>query len=198
MNGRELKMLTKPELEAIRERVEKATAGPWRMYHPQSGYYYVGNHIEDLPVCLMDGDLNQRRDDAWFIALARTDISALLQHISELETQLAEAQAQVEGLVGALEDIKQKAWAWSHTFNNQHRAEMKDIEAQCTKTISTLPADWLAQAQRREAVIRAAEKVWNQWREFRGSVPITGEMVILEAEDIQFLETVEAYQKGGA
>lgn len=125
-------------------------------------------------------------------------ILSLIESINYLSDELAEAQAQVEGLVGALEDIKQKAWALSHTFNNQHRAEMKDIEAQCTKAISTLPADWLAQAQRREAVVRAAEKFWNHWREFRGSVPITGEMVILEAEDIQFLETVEAYQKGGA
>src|SRR5690606_15701022 len=71
-----------------------------RMYHPQSGCYYVGNYIEDLRVCLMDGDLNQRRDDAWFIALARTDIPALLQHIEVLRRLRRTAQHSLVALYG--------------------------------------------------------------------------------------------------
>ncbi len=87
-------MLTKEELEEIRERCEKATQGPW--YHRQAGmvsskgeeYDWISStEKHDRPTktilgreCLYGGT-----SDYAFIASSRTDIPKLLAHIEELE-----------------------------------------------------------------------------------------------------------------
>jgi hypothetical protein len=86
----------KPDLKAIRERCEAATAGDWGSsredmdsYIPSTdgewtpvAYVYRGNEPR-IPVM---GDMF--RYDSRFIAHARTDIPALLDYIAELEKQL--------------------------------------------------------------------------------------------------------------
>jgi hypothetical protein len=75
--------LTKEQLEAIRQRAENAAAGPWDIF--EGGYVVQGDGmILGNPVAKCKND-----EDATFIAHARTDIPALLDHIAELEAELA-------------------------------------------------------------------------------------------------------------
>ncbi|MCP6682932.1 hypothetical protein [Bacillus nakamurai] len=85
--------LTKDQLEVIRKRSEKATEGPWKL---------CGNKWGDLVVYspTMRSGMNNggeiaeieftstQLDDADFIATARQDIPALLDHIAELQGKI--------------------------------------------------------------------------------------------------------------
>ncbi|ATN94393.1 hypothetical protein BSP21_046 [Bacillus phage BSP21] len=85
--------LTKDRLEEIRKRSEKAKEGPWK---------FCGNKWGDLVVYspTVRGGRNNggeiaeieftttQLEDADFIANARQDIPALLNHIAELEAEL--------------------------------------------------------------------------------------------------------------
>jgi hypothetical protein len=79
--------LTQEQLEAIRQRAEKATPGPWEF----DGVFYCGEFPYYIDLITGAGDIGVRhnKDDATFIAHARTDIPALLDHIAELEAELA-------------------------------------------------------------------------------------------------------------
>lgn len=92
----------KPDIEAIRERAEKATEGPWvsiadvrpsvTVINPQNEYAergYIG-YGNLLFLNKYTGNMN----DANFIAHARTDIPDLLAYIAELEA-VAEAARDV-------------------------------------------------------------------------------------------------------
>jgi hypothetical protein len=91
--------LTQEQLEAIRQRAEKATPGPWEIRwgevvtkhpdHQNVSQWYDG--YSNAICSLNDGEyiINSNEDnDATFIAHARTDIPALLDHIAELEAEL--------------------------------------------------------------------------------------------------------------
>lgn len=84
-------MLTHDQIRAIRERAEKATAGPWQCQVPALTVGFPRGKIKPLKI---EGRLYNHPmlpiDDAEFIAHARTDIPALLAHIEELEAKLAE------------------------------------------------------------------------------------------------------------
>ncbi|MCL2182363.1 MAG: hypothetical protein FWB85_02695 [Chitinispirillia bacterium] len=70
-------MLTKEKLTEIRERAEKATPGPWGNGLLANGVYTMrGNEI-----CSFDGERN-KQSNSHFVANARTDIPALLEHIA--------------------------------------------------------------------------------------------------------------------
>lgn len=85
------------ELTAIRERAEAASAGPW-VVEDDDGYSHAV--IVDEPgfgtmyVCQ---DLSQGHDDglndAEFIAHAREDVPALLDHAAELQARLDKVRA---------------------------------------------------------------------------------------------------------
>jgi hypothetical protein len=88
--------LAQEQLEAIRQRAENATPGPWKwsgdkfgdivVYSPERrGFHNNGGEIAEL-------DFGSQAD-ATFIAHARTDIPALLDHITELEAELARLKA---------------------------------------------------------------------------------------------------------
>lgn len=89
------KRLTDEELQAIRERVEKATAGPWQIgKQSPNGLNNVGT---------MDGLLTAQTTDesnASFIAHAREDIPKLLAEIERLRGRLEYAQAVVDLVFG--------------------------------------------------------------------------------------------------
>jgi hypothetical protein len=99
-------LLTDGELRAVRERVERATPGPWD-YHGYTTSYHIAQilnghyHASPRVVHATLGKSVFNQDDpeigaggvrmmvdAEFIAHARTDIPALLAHISALTAQL--------------------------------------------------------------------------------------------------------------
>jgi hypothetical protein len=75
--------LTQEQLEAIRQRAENATPGPWQIATTTDGAYVLDT--DDMIIAATI----ERTEDASFIAHARTDIPALLDHIAELEAELA-------------------------------------------------------------------------------------------------------------
>ncbi|WP_324271507.1 hypothetical protein U7118_07460 [Bacillus subtilis] len=86
--------ITKEKLEEIRKRAEAATEGPWKFCGNKWGDLAVyspsiragmnnGGEIAELEGALLT--------DADFIANARQDIPALLDHIAELEAELKAA-----------------------------------------------------------------------------------------------------------
>jgi hypothetical protein len=93
--------LAQEQLEAIRQRAENATPSPWKwsgdkfgdivVYSPERrGFHNNGGEIAEL-------DFGSQ-SDAIFIAHARTDIPALLDHIAELEAELAYLNGVTESL----------------------------------------------------------------------------------------------------
>jgi len=73
--------MTNEELQAIKERCEKATSGPWRAHK-----YDVDYRVGSTWVFLFD-DIDG--DTAQFIAHAREDVPALLEEIERLKARLA-------------------------------------------------------------------------------------------------------------
>jgi hypothetical protein len=84
--------LTQEQLEAVRQRAENATPGPWetceisKLSHAK-WFGVLGGGSDDSLIDIGVDTLNEA--DATFIAHARTDIPALLEHIAELEAELA-------------------------------------------------------------------------------------------------------------
>jgi hypothetical protein len=85
------KTMTKEELQAIRERANAATAGPWDDYW-ETGYEDSHPVIQQLgkpPNCTLGECVvpgyRVKRLDAHFIAAARSDIPKLLDYIAFLE-----------------------------------------------------------------------------------------------------------------
>lgn len=80
-------MLTKYQIESIRKRAESATEGPWRLYDE---YCDTVETYSGKSVARVQSEGN-RLSDMEFIANARQDIPALLDHIAELEAELKAA-----------------------------------------------------------------------------------------------------------
>lgn len=78
-------MLTPENTAAIRERAEKATAGPWKFEDEHELKGATNTQIYSEPCA--DHEQNDRDKD--FIAHSRTDIPALLAHVEELEAKHA-------------------------------------------------------------------------------------------------------------
>ncbi|MFD5916203.1 hypothetical protein ACFVYP_06915 [Kitasatospora sp. NPDC058201] len=82
------------DLDAIQARCNAATNGPWTLHDALNGdgfpgHLWVVENLDDGPgdhhVLINIGT----RDDAEFIARARTDVPALLARVRQLETDLA-------------------------------------------------------------------------------------------------------------
>jgi len=87
--------LTQGQLEAIRQRAENATPGPWILSPEKCGPDGQGvyeaesfGHICEVGDPYPRGN-NRPQENMEFIAHARTDIPLLLDHIAELEAELA-------------------------------------------------------------------------------------------------------------
>lgn len=85
--------MTDDELDAIEQRANAATPGPWLVLEQSSdevwfgdGYYDVGPTKEgfEIGTALVGGE----REDAKFIAAARTDVPALVAKVRRLRKQL--------------------------------------------------------------------------------------------------------------
>lgn len=108
-------MLSKAELEAIRERCDKATPGPW-IGDVRSGIAAVyeapyrnclANEPEDF-IAIWHGSYDAKTscwylpegiaNDCLFASAARSDVPALLDHIAELEARAELAERRLEAL----------------------------------------------------------------------------------------------------
>lgn len=95
--------MTKPNIEQIRQRVEAATPGPWKMSNyrplyviqrnPNESTYEIGDNEFKPIIC------TQEPGDSKFIAHARTDIPALLAYIETLEAENREMKQWIKGTV---------------------------------------------------------------------------------------------------
>jgi hypothetical protein len=97
--------MTEDELNEIRERLEDATPGPWKI--DDGG---VNDHIHSIgPICGYDFDsLNFKNIDdpnVQFIAHASTDISNLLDEVERLREEIKRLEGELE-LMGKLSHIQ--------------------------------------------------------------------------------------------
>ncbi len=91
--------MTKDDLEAIRQRAEAATEGYWGADDsewPGNGNlrYWINTHWDGVAAAVT-------KEDAEFIANARQDIPALLDHIAEIDRKLRKAEL----IIGRVEDL---------------------------------------------------------------------------------------------
>ena len=84
--------MTSLDLAAIRQRVEKATEGPWNTgfdYEKNDPIVLAPGYIEHtVDYTLTEGGLEHGKADAEFIAHAREDIPALLDEIDRLNATI--------------------------------------------------------------------------------------------------------------
>ncbi|WP_253724031.1 hypothetical protein [Bacillus velezensis] len=93
--------LTKDQLEEIRQRTEAATEGPWRIGKQSPNGL---NNIGTIGGLLTAQTTNE--DDAKYIANARQDIPALLDHIAEVEQELREATLIIDRVENLLSKMR--------------------------------------------------------------------------------------------
>lgn len=88
--------LTKDQLEVIRKRSEKAKAGPWKLCGNKWGDLVVYSGMNNGGEIAEMEFTTTQLEDADFIANARQDIPALLDHIAALQgkIEIYEAYAQ--------------------------------------------------------------------------------------------------------
>ena len=85
--------LTKRDLESIKERAEKATPGPWCVAGSERDYVIAkhgdSERCSDNPVIYADDDcLHGRKEDAEFIAHARSDVPQLVDEVYRLRVMM--------------------------------------------------------------------------------------------------------------
>ena len=91
--------MTDKELADIRERLEKATPGPWEHTHKDCKHFmssdFVDRKGDDIGVGLVTSDINQDNADLYatdadmeFIAHARQDVPILLAEVERLQAEL--------------------------------------------------------------------------------------------------------------
>ena len=93
--------MTTPEspFSAIKERLERATPGPWKSTTPpwNEGWVYVVAPDQDehdvISKIEFDGDEAECRADAEFIAAAPSDIRTLLEAVEEKDAEIARLRA---------------------------------------------------------------------------------------------------------
>lgn len=112
-------MLTDKQIAEIRERVERATVGPWKSKYDydsdghvirmgtalNSPGRYESHHIINYSHCLYPEDGHQYKEaesNAKFIVAARVDVPALLDTIAELRFRLNAANGIIDVIRGAM------------------------------------------------------------------------------------------------
>jgi len=92
--------MTSDELKEIRERVEKATPGPWWVWADDRGYMSVCR-TEGKPLQVPMGcqSVEVRRADAELMAQSRQDIPKLLSHIQEQADEIERYKPAVQEVV---------------------------------------------------------------------------------------------------
>ncbi|MEA0564996.1 hypothetical protein [Lysinibacillus irui] len=87
-------MINQEQLNAIKERVAKATPGPWESEETVEGHIDIFNPNEDYAVCQTGNEtydcLND--GDTEFIKHAITDVPALVTEVERLQTELEKTE----------------------------------------------------------------------------------------------------------
>jgi hypothetical protein len=86
-------MLTQADLNAIKERAEKATPGPWSF---DGDFTARINGMLEPVIYAGYGELFVRDEDIDFITSAHTDITKLAAEVERLENAIAEAISDIE------------------------------------------------------------------------------------------------------
>ncbi len=89
--------MTNKELDAISERAEKATPGPWGEVAESGEWWLSGPDIYDDAV-MSTNDTEISQADVDFIAAARTDVPALVAEVRRLSGQLEAATAHIDAV----------------------------------------------------------------------------------------------------
>src|SRR5690606_41216201 len=90
-------MLTQAELNAIKERAEKATPGPWSF---DGDFTARINGMLEPVIYAGYGELIVRDEDIDFITSAHTDITKLAAEVERLKKAIAEAISDIETKIG--------------------------------------------------------------------------------------------------
>lgn len=95
-------MITTEELEQMKERAEKATAGPW--YYEIDGDLWADGQVVLSPLLTEHGVnvLNIRKTDAQFIAHAREDVPRLVAEVERLQSDNEQYYAKIKRLKSSL------------------------------------------------------------------------------------------------
>ena len=87
--------MTDEQLQEIEDRANNATAGPW-FYYSQRGTVESHHDYQDtgkeIPICRLAqpmGDRSYPNPDGHFVAMARTDIPALIAEVRKLRSESA-------------------------------------------------------------------------------------------------------------
>lgn len=129
--------LSKEQLDAIRARADAATPGPWEFDEDLVTLHERGPYAWSK-IVLTWGDPTGDRDPDWewglyapdgndaeFIAHARTDIPALLEHIEAQAAEIAALREAVRNLGGDPD----QAWYWTDAWQAKEREADEDLRA---------------------------------------------------------------------
>ena len=126
--------MTDIDLAAIRQRVEKATEGPWNTgfdYERNDPTVITPGHIEHtIDYTLTEGGLEHGKADAEFIAHAREDVPALLDEIDRLRKDLSyevEQKIKLAEMVESLRATIDRVQALAEKMQNEHGQSWNSI-----------------------------------------------------------------------
>lgn len=126
--------MTREQLDAIRERVDGATSGPWGCYGDGAHEVFDAGEYSDGDPGEVVAAVIEKLSDAQFIAQAREDIPALLAEVERLRTRAALADAMIERVArdtAAKESfISRRSWGdLSHDERTYRRAQAHRVLA---------------------------------------------------------------------
>lgn len=82
--------MNRPDIEAIKQRCERATAGPWY------AHFKANSHSVLHDGKMITGGFSLSENNSIFIAHARTDVPELVAYIEELERKIEQYKLQHE------------------------------------------------------------------------------------------------------
>ena len=145
--------MTNEELDAISERAEKATPGPWGEVAESGEWWLSGPDIYDDAV-MSTNDTEISQADVDFIAAARTDVPALVAEVRRLRGKLEAATASAEAAEKDANELRA-----DNEMNNHYAGRALDAERKLAAMTARAEA---AEADR--AAVHAANKTLNQER----------------------------------
>ena len=144
--------MTNEELDAIAQRAEKATPGPWGEVAESGEWWLSGPDIYDDAV-MSTNDTEISQADVDFIAAARTDVPALVAEVRRLRGKLEAATASAEAAEKDANELRA-----DNEMNNHYAGRALDAERKLAAVTARAEAAEakLAQVQRYSAYIASA------------------------------------------
>lgn len=138
------KLTDSPDVKAIHERCEKATPGPWHVYANIKRLLGIFNRRDD---CVIAVRSTLSREDADFIAHARTDIPMLLDALAAAQSEKAAERKRIAWaayqVLGAIFGLKAPAriMEWFHSSATKETAPTHDELFPIGEDVKALAAD---------------------------------------------------------